>query len=65
MAIVACASVVLFSCNSSQKGETLDFLPEEITAKGTLVIEGGGDRIAPILNKIIEKDVKTTFCHDG
>ncbi len=44
----------LTSCKCD-KGEQLDFLPENITAKGTLVIEGGGDRIAPILNKIIEK----------
>ncbi len=43
------------SCKQCEKGEQLEFLPENITAKGTLVIEGGGDRIAPILNKIIEK----------
>ena len=55
MAILASASIILFSCSRSPEGEILDFLPENITAKGTLVIEGGGDRIAPILNKIIEK----------
>lgn len=37
------------------EGEQLAYRPEVIEAKGTLVIEGGGDRIAPILNKIIEK----------
>ena len=39
----------------SDNGEKLAYRQENITAKGTLVIEGGGDRIAPILNKIIEK----------
>ena len=55
LAAVAVAAVLAVSCKCNQEGETLDFLPENITAKGTLVIEGGGDRIAPILNKIIEK----------
>lgn len=44
----------LFCCNHKAESE-LEYLPEKIQAKGTLVIEGGGDRIAPILNKIIEK----------
>ena len=48
-------SMLLISSCKCDKGEQLEFLPENITAKGTLVIEGGGDRIAPILNKIIEK----------
>ena len=47
--------MLLISSCKCDKGEQLEFLPENITAKGTLVIEGGGDRIAPILNKIIEK----------
>ena len=56
--------MVLISCNCSDKSkcEQLEYLPENITAKGTLVIEGGGDRIAPILNKIIEKGGGTENC---
>ncbi len=56
--------MVLISCNCSDnsKCEQLEYLPENITAKGTLVIEGGGDRIAPILNKIIEKGGGTENC---
>ena len=54
LALGAITMLFAYSCKCD-KGEQLEFLPENITAKGTLVIEGGGDRIAPILNKIIEK----------
>lgn len=55
LALSAVLISLFSSCKQCDKGELLEFLPENITAKGTLVIEGGGDRIAPILNKIIEK----------
>ncbi len=38
--------------NNNQSLE-LDYIAEKINSKGTLVIEGGGDRIAPILQAII------------
>jgi len=40
------------SCTRSTS--ELDYLPEKIDSKGTLVIEGGGDRIAVILQTIIK-----------
>jgi cyanophycinase len=39
---------------SQPKNSLLHYLPEKVTAKGTLVIEGGGDRISVILKTIIK-----------
>lgn len=43
----------LTSCRNSAQQE-LKYEPEKIDSKGTLVIEGGGDRIAEILKTIIK-----------
>lgn len=43
----------LASCSQNPKSE-LKFEPEKIDSKGTLVIEGGGDRIEVILKTIIK-----------
>jgi len=43
----------LTSCRQSVQSE-LQYEPEKIDSKGTLVIEGGGDRIAVILQTIIK-----------
>ena len=52
--MLAFSSLVFTFCTPSASSD-LEYLPEKITAKGTLVIEGGGDRISVILKKIIEK----------
>src|SRR5574344_6743 len=39
---------------AQSKTSQLKYLPEKVTAKGTLVIEGGGDRISVILKAIIK-----------
>ncbi len=41
------------SCTQNKKSD-LEYLPEKIDSKGTLVIEGGGDRIEVILKTIIK-----------
>jgi len=41
------------SCTQNEKSD-LEYLPEKIDSKGTLVIEGGGDRIEVILKTIIK-----------
>jgi len=41
------------SCTQNKQSE-LEYLPEKIDSKGTLVIEGGGDRIEVILKTIIK-----------
>lgn len=43
----------LASCTQTKQSE-LKYKPEKIDSKGTLVIEGGGDRIAVILQTIIK-----------
>ncbi|HNY06334.1 MAG TPA: cyanophycinase [Candidatus Egerieousia sp.] len=39
---------------AQSKNSQLQYLPEKVNAKGTLVIEGGGDRISVILKTIIK-----------
>lgn len=53
--IVFCLILTLFaSCTKTNSNTEFDFLPEIIDGKGTLVIEGGGDNIAPIFDTIIK-----------
>lgn len=44
----------MVSCNSQNHQSELQYEPENIDSKGTLVIEGGGDRIEVILKTIID-----------
>lgn len=50
-ALILLVPVVSFS---QPKNSPLHYLPEKVNAKGTLVIEGGGDRISVILKTIIK-----------